>query len=84
MGGTPSFLLRIFDQEIKLVELIINRDEFKNFVNTIEHKRLFKEKILYFKTSEDLIILARKHGLSITLEDLNYDKIVSKFEFWIN
>ena len=62
----------------------MSRDEFKNFVNTFENKRLFRDGLFNCKTPEDLIILARKHGLSITLEDLNHDKIVSKFEFWIN
>ena len=62
----------------------MSRDEFKNFVNTVENKRLFRDGLFNCKTPEDLIILARKHGFSITLKDLYYDKIASKFEFWFN
>ena len=60
----------------------MTREEFKNFVNTVEHNILLKEKILQCETSKDLILLAKKYGYSITLEDLNYDKTATKFNFW--
>ena len=34
------------------------------------------------ETSKDLILLAKKYGYSITLEDLNYDKTATQFEAW--
>ena len=60
----------------------MSREEFRNFVNTVEHNFLVKEKLVQCGTSEDLILLAKKYGYSITLEDLNYDKTATKFEFW--
>tara|TARA_Y100001968_G_scaffold285208_1_gene285008 strand:- start:186 stop:398 length:213 start_codon:yes stop_codon:yes gene_type:complete len=60
----------------------MTREEFRNFVKTAEHNTLVKEKILLCKTSRDLILLAKKYGYSITLEDLNYDKTANQFEFW--
>ena len=61
---------------------IMSRYEFKNFIKTVEHNIIIKEKIIECKTSKDLILLAKKYGYSITLEDLNYDKTATKFEFW--
>ena len=60
----------------------MSREEFKNFIRTVEHNIIVKEKLVQCKTSEDLILLAKKYGYSITLEDLNYDKTATKFEFW--
>ena len=60
----------------------MSREEFANFVNTVEHNILLKEKILKCKTSKDLIFLAKKYGYKITLEDLNYDKTATKFKLW--
>ena len=60
----------------------MSREEFRNFVKTVEHNFQIKEKLVQCKTSEELILLAKKYGYSITLEDLNYDKTATKFEFW--
>ena len=60
----------------------MSREEFRNFVNTVEHNILLKEKIQKCKTSKDLILFAKKYGYSISLEDFNYDKTASKFESW--
>ena len=60
----------------------MSREEFRNFVKTVEHNIFLKEKLLQCKTSEDLILLAKKYGYSIKLEDLNYDKTATKFENW--
>ena len=60
----------------------MSREEFRNFVKTVEHNILLKEKLLECKTSKDLILLAKKYGYSVTLEDLNYDKTASQFENW--
>ena len=60
----------------------MSREEFKNFVNTVENNILVKEKISQCKTSKDLILLAKKYGYSITFEDLNYDETASQFESW--
>ena len=60
----------------------MSREEFRNFVKTVEHNILVKEKLLQCKTSKDLILLAKKYGYSITLEDLNYDKTATQFELW--
>ena len=38
--------------------------------------------MLQCKTSKDLILLAKKYGYKITIEDLNYDKTATKFELW--
>ena len=62
----------------------MSREEFRNFVKTVEHNIHVKEKLVQCKTSEDLISLAKKYGYSITLEDLNHDKTYTKFEFWFN
>tara|TARA_Y100001968_G_C19340564_1_gene709267 strand:- start:715 stop:927 length:213 start_codon:yes stop_codon:yes gene_type:complete len=60
----------------------MGREELRNFVKTVEHNLLLKEKLLECKTSKDLILLAKKYGYSITFEDLDYDKTASKFEIW--
>ena len=62
----------------------MSREEFRNFVETVENNTQVKEKLVQCKTSEDLILLAKKYGYSITLEDLNYDKTYSQFECWFN
>ncbi len=61
----------------------MSREELRNFVETVEHNILVKEKLVQCKTSEDLILIAKKFGYSITLEDLNYDKTACKFESWL-
>ena len=60
----------------------MSREEFRNFLRTVEHNVLVKEKLLKCKTSKDLIIVAKKYGYSITEEDLNYDETATKFELW--
>ena len=60
----------------------MSREEFRNFVKTVEHNILIKEKLLECKTSKDLLLLAKKYGYSITLEDLNYDKTATQIELW--
>jgi len=60
----------------------MSREEFKNFLNTIEHNILVKEKLLTCKTSKEVILLAINYGYSITLEDLNYAKTATQFELW--
>ena len=60
----------------------MSREEFKNFVKTIEHNILVKEKLRQCKKSKDLIFLARKYGYTITLEDFNYDKTATQFDLW--
>ena len=60
----------------------MSREEFINFVKTIEHNILLKEKLYQCKTSKDLILLAKKYGYSITIDDFNYDKTASKFGLW--
>tara|TARA_Y100001968_G_C18816792_1_gene462760 strand:+ start:155 stop:367 length:213 start_codon:yes stop_codon:yes gene_type:complete len=60
----------------------MSREQFRNFVNVVEHNILIKEKLLQCKTSKDLILFAKKYGYSVTLKDLNYDKTASKFQLW--
>ena len=60
----------------------MSREQFRNFVRTVENHIELKEKIFQCKSSKDLILLAKKHGYSITLEDLNYDETATKFETW--
>ena len=60
----------------------MSREEFVNFVNTVEHNIFIRGKLSRCKTSKDLILLAKKFGYSITLEDLRYDKTATHFEFW--
>ena len=60
----------------------MSREEFRNFVKTVEYNLFVKEKLSQCKTSKDLILLAKKYGYSITLEDLNYDKTATHFESW--
>ncbi len=60
----------------------MSREEFRNFVKTVEHNILLKEKLSKCKTSKDLILFAKQYGYEISLEDLNYDKTAAKFESW--
>tara|TARA_B100001029_G_C14736923_1_gene273347 strand:- start:254 stop:466 length:213 start_codon:yes stop_codon:yes gene_type:complete len=60
----------------------MSREEFRNFVKTVEHNILLKEKLSQCQASKDLILLAKKYGYSITLEDLNLDIITSQLEHW--
>ena len=60
----------------------MSREEFTNFVKTVEHNIIIKEKLLKCKTSSDLIFLANKYGYTISLEDLNYDETATKFNTW--
>ncbi len=60
----------------------MSREEFRNFVRTVEYNILIKEKLLKCKKSKDLLLLAKKYGYSITLEDLNYDKTATQIELW--
>ena len=60
----------------------MSREEFRNFVKTVEHNIFFKEKLVNCKTYKDIILLAKKYGYSISPDDLNYDKTASQFESW--
>ena len=60
----------------------MSRKEFINFVKTVEHNILVRNKLKKCKTAKELILLAKKYGYYITLEDLNYDKTATKFEQW--
>tara|TARA_Y100001968_G_C19189970_1_gene634700 strand:- start:405 stop:626 length:222 start_codon:yes stop_codon:yes gene_type:complete len=60
----------------------MSREEFKNFVKTIEHNILIKEKLAQCKTKKDIILLAKYYGYLISTEDFNYDKTANKFESW--
>ena len=60
----------------------MRREEFKNFVKTVKKNVSAKNKLVKCKTSKDLILLAKKYGYSITLEDLIYNKTANKFELW--
>ena len=87
MGATPSFFVEKINQEPKLTfELFMgmSREEFKNFVTTVEHNIHLKKELLQCKSSQDLISFARKYGYSITLKDLDNDKTDTKFESWFD
>ena len=60
----------------------MSREEFRNFVTTVEHNIILKEKLVQCQSTKDIILLAKRYGYSITLKDLNYDKTASKFESW--
>ncbi len=60
----------------------MSREEFRNFVKTVEHNILLRDKLVKCKTSRELISIAKKYGYLITLEDLNYDKTATRFESW--
>ena len=60
----------------------MSREEFRNFVKTVEHNTLIKEKLVQCKTSKDLILLAKSFGYSLTLEDLKNDNTATQFEVW--
>ena len=62
----------------------MSREQFRDFVRTLDNHIQLKEKLFQCKTSKDLILLARDYGYSITLEDLNYDKTATRFETWFN
>ena len=60
----------------------MSREAFKDFVKTVEHNVLVKEKLLQCKTPKDLFLLAKRYGYSITSEDLDFDKTATQFECW--
>ena len=60
----------------------MSREEFINFVKTVEHNILLKEKLFQCKTSKDIVLLAKKYGYCITIADFNYDKIETQFGLW--
>ena len=60
----------------------MSREEFRNFFKIVEHNILIKEKLSQFKTYEYLILLSKKYGYSVTLENLNNDTTASQFEIW--
>ena len=60
----------------------MSREEFKNFVRTVEHNIFLKEQLVQCKTEKDIILLAKNYGYLISLEDFNYDKTATKFESW--
>tara|TARA_B100000579_G_scaffold401854_1_gene384620 strand:- start:691 stop:984 length:294 start_codon:yes stop_codon:yes gene_type:complete len=86
MGVTPSFLLKKISSRNKInlinYQLNMSREELKIFVKCLENNILLKDKLIECKTSEDLILLAKKYGFKVTLEDFKYDKTATKFEFW--
>ena len=61
----------------------MSREEFRNFVKTVEHNIFIKEKLVKCKTSKDIIFLAKKYGYSISSEDFSHDKVATKFESWV-
>ena len=60
----------------------MSREELRNFVNTAEKSFSAKEKLVQCRTAEDLILLAKEYGYSITLEDLKHDLTATKFDLW--
>ena len=62
----------------------MSREEFITFVKTVEHNILLKEKLFQCKTSKDIVLLAKKYGYYIKIEDFNYDKIETQFGLWFN
>tara|TARA_B100000700_G_scaffold100832_1_gene113633 strand:+ start:239 stop:460 length:222 start_codon:yes stop_codon:yes gene_type:complete len=60
----------------------MSREELRNFVKAAEHNIQVKEKLVQCKRSEDIILLGKKYGYSIKLEDFNNDKTASKFQLW--
>tara|TARA_Y100001968_G_scaffold323526_1_gene361342 strand:- start:987 stop:1211 length:225 start_codon:yes stop_codon:yes gene_type:complete len=60
----------------------MSREEFKNFVKTVEHNILVKEKLVNCKSSKDLILLAKRYGYSVSLQDLYFDETATKFQSW--
>ena len=86
MGLNPSFFVEKIRSRNKInfhcYALRMSREEFKNFVKAVEHNMVLKEKLSQCKTSKDLILLAKKHRFSVTLEDSNHDTTASKFEIW--
>ncbi len=62
MGETPSFFVektRTRNQLNLLIQKPMSREEFRNFIKTVEHNILVKEKVLKCQTSKDLILLAK-------------------------
>ena len=47
-----------------------------------EVNHLVKKKLIQCKTSKDIVLLAKKYGYYITIEDFNYDKIETQFGLW--
>ena len=60
----------------------MSREEFKNFVNCVEHNIRVKKKLSKCKGRKELILLAKNHGYSVTIKDLEEDKTCTNFDFW--
>ena len=60
----------------------MSRDDFINFVRTVEHNIFLQEKLSQCKTVLDITLLAKNYGQSISLEDFIHDKTATKFESW--
>ena len=60
----------------------MSREEFRNFVNTIERNILLKDKIFRCNKLSDLIILDKTYGYNISLKDFDYSKTAIEFESW--
>ena len=60
----------------------MSRDDFKNFVRTVEHNIFLQEKLSQCKTVKDITLLAKNYGYSISLEDFIHDRTATKFESW--
>ena len=60
----------------------MSREELKNFIKATDQNIILHEKLIQCKTQKDLILLAKQYGYIITLEDVNYNKIATKFESW--
>ena len=60
----------------------MSRDDFKNFVRTVEHNIFLQEKLSQCKTVLDITLLAKNYGYSISLEDFIHDRTATKFDSW--
>ena len=60
----------------------MSREDLRNFVKAIEHNVFVREKLNECKTANDLIILAKNFGYTISFKDFKYDKAASEYESW--
>ncbi len=60
----------------------MSREDLRNFIKAVEHNIFVREKLALCRTKNELMLLAKNYGYSITLEDFKYDKKASKFEAW--
>ena len=58
----------------------MSKEEFRNFVKTVEHNILIKEKLVQCKTSKVLFLVAKSVDSLSDMDNFNFDKTANQYE----